>query len=93
VRDATEPKRGDGEAITRTPSEVALHRLRMVGLGIIAAAVVVDALQAPYLRWCSLKTRIAMRLDPLDPSDGMLVTVVADLLSALDGVAPPRTLR
>ena len=93
VRDATEANRGDGEPITLTPGEVALQRLRLLGLGIIAAAVVINALQAPYTRWCILKTRIAMRLDPLDSSDGMLVAVVADLLSATDGLVPPRARR
>jgi len=90
VRDTTEANGGDGDPTALTPSEVALERLRMLGLGIIAAAVVIDALQGPYTRWCMLKTRIAMRLDPLDPSDGMLVAVVADLLSAIDRLAPPR---
>jgi hypothetical protein len=65
----------------------------MLGLGIIAAAIVINALQTPYDRWCILKQRIAMRLDPLDATDGMIVGVIADLLSATDGLVPPRARR
>lgn len=93
MRDAIEADGGDGPAIALTPAEIALHRLRLAGLSIIAAAVVIDALQGPYTRWRVLRTRIAMRLDPLLPSEGLLVAGVADLLSALDDLAPSRTRR
>ena len=65
----------------------------MVGIAIIAATVVINALEGPYTRWRIMKARIAMRLDPLDPSEGVLVSVVADLLTATDGLEAPRTFR
>jgi hypothetical protein len=95
VRDGPEANGADSTdgADALQPVEVALRRLRMVGIAVIAAAVVISALEGPYTRWRIMKARIAMRFDPLDPSEGVLVSIVADLLSATDGLAAPRTLR
>ncbi len=73
------------DAATRTPEEAALHRLRMVALGVLAAAAVVDALQAPFTRYRAFRKRIITGLTPLDAPGSTLVAVVADLLSATDG--------
>jgi hypothetical protein len=80
-------------ATTRTPEEAALHRLRMLGLGIFAAAAVVDALQGPFTRWRAFRHRIVTDLSPLDAPGTTIVAVVADLLSATDGSTPARTRR
>jgi hypothetical protein len=75
---------------TRTPEEVMLARLRVVGLGIIAAAVVIDAFAGPLARWRGFRTRVLSDLDPLDPPGTTLLVGVADLLSATNGSAPAR---
>ena len=76
-----------------TQAEVALQRLRMLGFGLIAAAVVVDALEIPFDRWRGLKQQISARLDPLGPPGAAIVEVVADLLAAADDFVAARTRR
>jgi hypothetical protein len=77
----------------RTPEEVALHRLRVLGLGLLAAVVVVDALDVPLTRWRAFRGRVIEGLDPLDRRGSGLVAVVSDLLSTSDGFSPVSALR
>jgi hypothetical protein len=71
----------------RTPEEMVLHRLRMVGLGLLLAAVAYDGLKVPLKRWRALRTRIITGVNPLDPPGSMFVAGVADFLTSLDGSA------
>ena len=69
----------------RTPEELVLHRLRMLGLGLLVAAVAFDGLQGPLKRWRALRTRVITGVNPLDPPGSMFVAGVADFLTSLDG--------
>ena len=79
------------DARPRTPEEMVLHRLRMVGLGLLLAAVAYDGLQVPLKRWRALRSRIITGVNPLDPPGSMFVAGIADFLTSLDGSrkAPP----
>ena len=68
-----------------------LHRLRMVGLGLLVAAVAFDGLQGPLKRWRALRARIVTGVNPLDPPGSMFVAGVADFLTSLDGQGQGRT--
>lgn len=70
-----------------TPEEMVLHRLRMLGLGLLLAAVAFDGLKAPLKRWRAFRTRIITGVNPLDPPGSMFVAGVADFLTSLDGSA------
>ena len=74
----------------RTPEELVLHRLRMVGLGLLVAAVAFDGLQGPLKRWRALRARVVTGVNPLDPPGSMFVAGVADFLTSLDGSARGR---
>jgi hypothetical protein len=91
--DRTDPNRGDEMTIIPTQAEVVRDRLRMLGFGLIVAAVVVESLEAPFARWRGLKQQIAARLDPLGPPGTALVEVVADLLTAADDFVAARARR
>jgi hypothetical protein len=73
------------EARPRTAEEMVLHRLRMIGLGLLLAAVAYDGIQVPLKRCRALRTRIITGVNPLDPPGSMFVAGVADFLTALDG--------
>jgi hypothetical protein len=73
----------------RTPEEMVLHRLRMIGLGLLLAAIAYDGIQVPLKRWRALRTRIIMGVNPLDPPGSMFVAGVADFLTSLDGSRKP----
>jgi hypothetical protein len=75
----------------RTPEEMVLHRLRMVGLALLLGAVAYDGLQVPLKRWRALRSRIITGVNPLDPPGSMFVAGIADFLTSLDGSrkAPP----
>ena len=79
------------EARPRTPEEMVLQRLRMVGLGLLVAAVLWDGVQIPLKRWRALRARVITGVNPLDPPGSMFVAGVADFLTSLDGSrkAPP----
>jgi len=70
-----------------------LARLRVVGIGIIAAAVVIDAFAGPLARWRGFRARVLSDLDPLDPPGTALLAGVADVLGAIDAIAPARNRR
>jgi hypothetical protein len=71
----------------RTPEEMVLHRLRMVGLGLLVVAVMYDGAQIYVKRFRALRTRIITGVNPLDPPGSMFVAGIADCLSTLDGSA------
>ena len=71
----------------RTPEEMVLQRLRMVGLGLLVAAVMYDGAQIYVRRFRALRTRIVTGVSPLDPPGSMFVAGIADFLSTLDGSA------
>ena len=71
----------------RTPEEMVLQRLRMVGLGLLALAVMYDGAQIYVKRFRALRTRVITGVNPLDPPGSMFVAGVADFLSTLDGSA------
>jgi hypothetical protein len=73
------------EARTRTPEEMVLQRLRMVGLGLLFAAIAYDGLQVPIKRWRALRTRFITGVNPLDPPGSMFVAGISDFLTSLDG--------
>jgi hypothetical protein len=87
---AHRPPRNTG---ARTPDEVAFHQLRVLGLGLLAAAIVVDALDIPLTRWRAFRGRVIEGLDPLDRPGAGLVAVVSDLLSTSDRFAPVSAVR
>ena len=76
-------------ATPRTPEEMVLHRLRMVGLGLLIAAVAYDGVQVPLKRWRALRSRIITGVNPLDPPGSMFVAGIADFLTSLDGSRKP----
>jgi hypothetical protein len=80
-------------ARTPTPEEVVWQRLRMLGLGLLAAVIVVDAVHGPLTRWRAFGLRVIEGMDPLDRPGTGLVEVVSDLLSASDGFSLVRALR
>jgi hypothetical protein len=71
----------------RTPEEMVLHRLRMVGLGLLVVAVMYDGAQIYIERFRAFRTRVVTGVNPLDPPGSMFVAGVADFLSTLDGSA------
>jgi hypothetical protein len=73
------------ETRPRTPEEMVIHRLRMIGLGLLVAAVAYDGIKVPLERWRALRTRIITGVNPLDPPGSMFVSGVADFLTSLDG--------
>jgi hypothetical protein len=87
---AHRPPRDTG---ARTAEEVAFHQLRVLGLGLLAAAIVVDALDAPLIRWRAFRGRVIEGLDPLDRPSAGLVAVVSDLLSTSDRFSPVSAVR
>jgi hypothetical protein len=66
-----------------------LQRLRMVGLGLLVAAVAYDGIQGPLRRWRALRTRVITGVNPLDPPGSMFVAGIADFLTSLDGSRRP----
>ena len=66
-----------------------LQRLRMVGLGLLVAAVAYDGIQGPLRRWRALRTRVVTGVNPLDPPGSMFVAGIADFLTSLDGSRKP----
>ncbi len=70
---------------SRTAEELALQRVRTIGLCLLGAAIVLNALKAPLTRVHAYRRRIVERLDPLDPRGSGLVTALTDLLSLIDG--------
>ena len=73
------------EARPRTPEEMVLQRLRMVGLGLLFAAIAYDGLQMPLKRWRALRSRVITGVNPLDPPGSMFVAGISDFLTSLDG--------
>jgi hypothetical protein len=79
------PNRTPLNARTLPPEEVAIRGLRMLGLGLLAAVMVADALRGPLARWRALPMRI---IESLDPPGSWLVEAVSDLLATSDGSGP-----
>jgi hypothetical protein len=72
----------------RTAEEVTFERLRMLGLGVLGGAVLLNGLRAPLSRLRAFRARVLERIDPLDTSGSTFVALVIDVLSLTDGNGP-----